>query len=693
MGKNVLLYITAFILLLAVFLFFNRAYQELTVYTESANRQNIVYSCFQNLSRQINNAAVLNPDLIKAGDSLKTEKLFFTDSQTVAQQLNLLKSIVTDSENIRIAGSLDLMTRSELSWLLNSNVPDSIIHHRSPEHVAAFKNINSLINRGIERTIFLIDYQKMQLKDEINKLRKWMNLLITLSAALLIFTTLNLFDQQSKRKIKEKELEIVFNRISDGVVSVDNDWRYTFLNDAALASHPSGKKETLGKVIWDVHPGMNGTIFWDKYHEAMRTRNVVEIESFYPPMNIWFYVKVYPSSDGLTIFYKDITERKQMEEELIEHREQLELFIEHSPVALAMFDTGMNYIAASRRWVSDYNLGERQLIGKSHYEIFPDIPQHWKDIHRRCLKGAIEKEEEELFTLPDGPDHWVRWEIRPWHKASGEIGGIILFTEFITERKEAQEKIRNLNIELEEKVTRRTEELTQANQEMEAFSYSVSHDLRAPLRGIVGFASILEEDYISQMDDEAKRIAAVIRNNTLKMGRLIDDLLEFSRMGRQDMTKTGIDIEAMVKEVIAELIPEHSRNGITWEVQALPRVDGNINTIRQVWVNLICNAIKYTARQLHPHIEIGSFINEGQTVFFIRDNGVGFDMKYKDKLFKVFQRLHSADEFEGTGIGLALVAKIIAKHGGKIWAEGEVGNGASFYFSLPAIKEKFSLGK
>ena len=177
------------------------------------------------------------------------------------------------------------------------------------------------------------------------------------------------------------------------------------------------------------------------------------------------------------------------------------------------------------------------------------------------------------------------------------------------------------------------------------------------------------------------------------MGRLIDDLLEFSRMGRQDMTRTGIDIEAMVKEVIAELIPEHSRNGIAWEVQALPRVNGNFNTIRQVWVNLISNAIKYSARQLHPHIEISSSINEGHTVFIVRDNGVGFDNKYKDKLFKVFQRLHSADEFEGTGIGLALAAKIITKHGGKIWAEGEVSNGASFYFSLPAIKEIFSLGK
>jgi light-regulated signal transduction histidine kinase (bacteriophytochrome) len=167
------------------------------------------------------------------------------------------------------------------------------------------------------------------------------------------------------------------------------------------------------------------------------------------------------------------------------------------------------------------------------------------------------------------------------------------------------------------------------------------------------------------------------------MGQLIDDLLAFSRMGRQDMPKTRIDMQSMVNEIIHELNPDGKRDGFEWAVQALPPAKGDINTIRQVWINLLSNAIKYSGKKEAPRIEIGSFVHEEQTAFFIRDNGIGFDNRYRDKLFKVFQRLHSPSQFEGTGVGLALVAKIISKHGGKVWAEGEVNKGACFYFSLP----------
>ncbi len=227
-------------------------------------------------------------------------------------------------------------------------------------------------------------------------------------------------------------------------------------------------------------------------------------------------------------------------------------------------------------------------------------------------------------------------------------------------------------------------ELKRTNSELEAFTYSVSHDLRAPLRAIIGFTAILEEDYSSKLDDEARRITSVIRNNTLKMGHLIDDLLTFSRLGRQDIVKTNIDSGAMIREIIGDLAPENGERHIQWVIQPLPPVKADINTIRQVWVNLISNAIKYSGNKPHSHIEIGSFHREGQTSFFIKDDGVGFNEKYKDKLFKVFQRLHNAEEFEGTGVGLALVEKIISKHGGKVWAEGQEGRGASFYFSLPS---------
>jgi light-regulated signal transduction histidine kinase (bacteriophytochrome) len=227
-------------------------------------------------------------------------------------------------------------------------------------------------------------------------------------------------------------------------------------------------------------------------------------------------------------------------------------------------------------------------------------------------------------------------------------------------------------------------ELKKTNAELEAFTYSVSHDLRAPLRGIIGFTAILEEDYSSKLDDEARRITTVIKNNTLKMGHLIDALLAFSRMGKQEIMKTQINTQSMVNEIVTELI--HQNNGhttIEWNIHALPPVNADINTIRQVWINLISNAIKYSGNKQQPNIEIDSESRNGQIVFSVKDNGVGFDQQYSHKLFKVFQRLHGPEEFEGTGVGLALVEKIVSRHGGKVWAKGEIDKGACFYFSLP----------
>lgn len=225
--------------------------------------------------------------------------------------------------------------------------------------------------------------------------------------------------------------------------------------------------------------------------------------------------------------------------------------------------------------------------------------------------------------------------------------------------------------------------LRKTNEELEAFTYSVSHDLRAPLRGITGFTTILENEYSSQLDAEAKRITTIIKTNALRMGNLIDDLLAFSRMGRKDLAKVNVDMDRMVKEVIEEMKVEERAHPVSWTVEPLPLVRGDPSTIRQVWVNLLSNAIKYTSKKNPPEVRIGYFPRGNQQVYFVKDNGVGFDSRYKDKLFKVFQRLHSHVEFDGTGVGLALVQKIINRHGGHTWAEGEPGKGATFYFSLP----------
>lgn len=229
-------------------------------------------------------------------------------------------------------------------------------------------------------------------------------------------------------------------------------------------------------------------------------------------------------------------------------------------------------------------------------------------------------------------------------------------------------------------------ELKKSNAELEAFTYSVSHDLRAPLRGIIGFTTILEEDYASKLDDEARRITGIIKNNTEKMGHLIDDLLAFSRMGKQELMKTQLITDKMVEEIIMELSAPNrleTPHRITWNINPLPPIFADRNTLRQVWINLLSNAIKYSSTRPQAIISIDSYHENNFTVFRIKDNGVGFDTQYSSKLFKVFQRLHSPEEFEGTGVGLALVEKVISRHGGRVWAEGRVNEGATFYFSLP----------
>jgi signal transduction histidine kinase/type II secretory pathway pseudopilin PulG len=243
------------------------------------------------------------------------------------------------------------------------------------------------------------------------------------------------------------------------------------------------------------------------------------------------------------------------------------------------------------------------------------------------------------------------------------------------------ERVHHTQEELENKVKSRTQELEAVNKELEAFSYSVSHDLRAPLRAVSGYAMMLKEDYDDSFDDEAKRITNNILLNVKMMGMLIDDLLAFSRLGKREVRTQSTDMKELAENCVAGLLPGEKYQ---IDIAAMPSCKGDTDLLKQVWMNLIGNAIKYSSKRDDPHIVIGSIEDAAGPIYFVRDNGAGFDSKYADKLFKVFQRLHSQEEFEGTGIGLALVKRILDKHKGQIWAESSPGNGAVFYFRLPA---------
>ena len=252
---------------------------------------------------------------------------------------------------------------------------------------------------------------------------------------------------------------------------------------------------------------------------------------------------------------------------------------------------------------------------------------------------------------------------------------------------EAGAKISRLNDELERRVEERTAQLEASVRELEAFSYSVSHDLRAPLRAIDGYSRMIMRRQADQFDEEARRQFTLIRESARDMGKLIEDLLRLSRVGRKDPDKTNLDMRQLIEATWEELQEVHPHRRMTLKIDNLPPAWGDRSLIKQVFVNILSNAIKFTVIRNEAQIEAGSYVKDDEMVYFIRDNGVGFDMNYYDKLFVVFQRLHSDSEYEGTGIGLALVQRIIKRHGGRVWAEAEVGKGACFYFSLPAPNE------
>lgn len=385
---------------------------------------------------------------------------------------------------------------------------------------------------------------------------------------------------------------------------------------------------------------------------------------------------------GVVTNLKDVTDRIQTEENLgriIKEASDYKYALDESSIVAITDQKGIiKYANDNFCRISKYE--HQELIGQDHrivnsgYHPKEFIRKLWLNISKgKIWRGEIRNK------AKDGSIYWVDTTIVPFLDGHGRPYQYVSVRTDITKRKKAEEDIMSLNEELEKRVKERTEEL-------ESFSYSVSHDLRAPLRAVNGYARILEDDYSGLFDDEGKRLLGEVQNNAKRMGTLIDDLLSFSRLGRKDVSKSNIDMNALTESALNEInqsIVHHAEIKFT----NLHPIMADYNLMMHVMTNLLSNAIKYSSKKEKPEVEIKSERQNNEVIYSITDNGVGFEHEYANKLFGVFQRLHTTKEFPGTGVGLAIVARIIKKHNGRVWGEAQFGKGATFSFSLPDSNE------
>ncbi|MEO7400463.1 MAG: PAS domain S-box protein [Polaromonas sp.] len=493
-------------------------------------------------------------------------------------------------------------------------------------------------------------------------------------------------DTEARALALETQLRTTLESITDGFYLLDKDWNFTFLNSRAEGMLKRGRGHLRGRNLWQEFPGVMGTSIEWEYRRTVETQRTTHFEAFSPSLEAWFEIHVYPTEAGIAVYLQDITQRRS---------EQSQLQLLETAVArvndIVIITQAEPFDETGGRIVFVNDAFERNT-GYSRQEATGNTPKMLMGPKSRSVEldrildavknGRAVRAEIASYTKA-GEELWLEIDLAPIADEAGRYTHWVAVERDITERRRQQEEILKLNSALQERVQLRTSQMKVANRELEAFSYSVSHDLRSPLNTIYGFSQLLAKLEGDQLSEKGRHYLDRIRAGAQQMAELIEGLLTLAKLSREQIRAEMVDLSTLARRVRSDCQARAPERLAQVHIQDGLSAHGDRRLLSAVFENLLDNAWKFTSTRARAQIHVGSKPGkDGETVFFVRDNGVGFDMAFEHKLFGTFERLHSPEEFSGAGIGLATVKRVIERHGGRVWAQSTLNQGATFYFTL-----------